>query len=74
MTVVAFPRPLLDRQRARLAVRERQLVVLQQRQAEELRVALERVETERRALALLEENSPRPEPRANETPGSSNPV
>lgn len=74
MAVLAFPRPLLDRQRARLAERERQLAVLRQRQAEELRVALERVETERRALALLEENSPRPEPRANETPGSSNPV
>jgi hypothetical protein len=44
-------------------------MVLQERQAAELKVATERVEKERRALALLE-NSPRPEPRANETPGS----
>jgi hypothetical protein len=73
VAVLAFPRPLVDRQRARLAVRERQLVVLQQRQAAELKVALERVETERKALALLE-NSPRPELRANEAPGSSNAV
>ena len=73
MAVLAFPRPLLDRQRARLAVRERQLVVLRQRQADELRVALERVETERRALALLE-NSPARSVAGNGAPGSSNAV
>lgn len=73
MAVLAFPQPVLARQRARLAERQRQLVVLQERQAAELAVAVERVERERKALALLE-NSPRPEPRANETPGSSNAV
>ena len=70
MAVVAFPRPLLDRQRARLAVRERQLVVLQQRQAAELKVAVERVERERRTLALLEENSPARSAVTSDAPGS----
>ena len=69
MAVLAFPRPLVDRQRARLAVRERQLVVLQQRHAAELQVALDRVETERRALALLE-NSPARSAATNDAPGS----
>lgn len=68
MAVLAFPRPLspLAVQAARLAQRERQVELAR----EVLALALERVETERQRLALLEKNSPRPEPRANETPGS----
>jgi len=69
MAVFAFPRPLspLAVQQARLAQRERQVELAR----EVLRLALERVETERQRLALLQ-NSPRPELRANEAPGSSN--
>jgi hypothetical protein len=68
--VLAFPRPLLDHQRARLAERQRQLVVLQERQAAELKVAEER---ERKALALLE-NSPARSAVTSDAPGSSNAV
>lgn len=73
MAVLAFPQPVLDRQRARLAERERQLAVLRQRQAAELKVAVERVERERKALAILE-NSPARDAVTSDAPGSSNAV
>ncbi len=53
-TILRFPTPLLERQRARLAERERQLAKLRQRQADELAIAEARVEAERKALAHLE--------------------
>lgn len=53
-TILRFPNPLLERQRARVAERERQLARLRQRQADELAIAEARVEAERKALLVLE--------------------
>ena len=53
-TLLRFPTPLLERQRARVAERERQLAKLRQRQADELAIAEARVEAERKALLVLE--------------------
>lgn len=54
-TILRFPTPsLVDRQRARVAERERQLAKLRQRQADELAIAEARVEAERKALLVLE--------------------
>jgi hypothetical protein len=52
--LLRFPTPLVDRQRARVAERERQLAKLRQRQADELAIAEARVEAERKALLVLE--------------------
>jgi len=67
--VLAFPRPGLAHQRERLAVRERQLAALKRRHAEEMQLALDRVEAERRALAALE-NPPARGAVGSSTPGS----
>lgn len=71
--LLAFPRPRscpdLAHQRERVAVRERQLDELKRRHAEELAIALARVEAERRALDALE-TSPARGAATNSTPGS----